>query len=146
MRLCGRRFHGSNSHPSDWTARQPFTVVRITKDPALGAATHNVPFNKANEADCYLNFILDHYHDLPPRMIFAHGHEYAWHLHVRVAVCGSKCAARTHTLDALCLWPRSACQRARVCTRAMSACGQRRSECCVWVAWLWLCTLRQLSA
>ncbi len=74
---------GSNSHPDDWTARQPFTVVRITKDPALGAATHNVPFNKANEADCYLKFILDHYHDLPPRMIFAHGHEYAWHLRVR---------------------------------------------------------------
>jgi hypothetical protein len=32
------------------------------------------------EADSYLKFILDHYDDLPPRMIFTHGHLEAWHV------------------------------------------------------------------
>jgi hypothetical protein len=72
------------THPGgedvQWTSRQPFPVVVMTKKAELGSVEHNVPFNKAQEAECYLKFILDHYEDLPARMIFSHNHERSWHI------------------------------------------------------------------
>lgn len=38
--------------------------------------------NWGREASSYLQFIIEHYDDLPPRMIFVHGHNSSWHLRV----------------------------------------------------------------
>ena len=62
-----------------WLKQQPYPYVVMTKDPALGDVRHNVPFNKGDEADCFIKFILDNYDDLPPRMYFIHAHEIGRH-------------------------------------------------------------------
>ncbi len=78
------------SHPGaediEWAQRQPYMVVLMLKHVELGHTLHNTPFEKAMEADCYLKFILDHYDDLPPRIIFAHNHESSWHTGVGCCV------------------------------------------------------------
>jgi hypothetical protein len=64
---------------SSWVEQQPFPYVIVTKGLPEGTP-NNVPFNKAQEADGYLAFILQNYDDLPPRMIFCHNHNKAWHI------------------------------------------------------------------
>lgn len=58
-----------------WLTQQPYPVAVMSKGP-LGPVT----LNKGNEAECYLHFIVEHYHHLPRRMVFTHGHRSAWHL------------------------------------------------------------------
>jgi hypothetical protein len=64
---------------STWLLDQPFKYVLVSKGYPQGTP-NNVPFNKAKEADCYIQFIVEHYDDLPPRMIFVHNHPHSWHL------------------------------------------------------------------
>lgn len=35
--------------------------------------------NKGKEATAYLNYIINNYENLPNKIVFIHGHEYAWH-------------------------------------------------------------------
>ncbi len=63
-----------------WLTQQPYPVAVMSKGP-LGPVT----LNKGNEAECYLHFIVEHYHHLPRRMVFTHGHRSAWHLPVRAS-------------------------------------------------------------
>jgi hypothetical protein len=72
-----------------WLAEQPFPYVVMSKTLPAGAP-NSVAINKAQEADAYIAFILQNYDDLPPRMIFCHNHNIAWHIDgVCVAAAGS---------------------------------------------------------
>lgn len=62
----------------DWLQQQPFRPVVITKSGPPGP--YNLNDNKGNEVTSYLHFIIKHYDDLPPRMVFVHGHNGSWHM------------------------------------------------------------------
>ncbi|GAB7353907.1 hypothetical protein MBLNU459_g4255t1 [Dothideomycetes sp. NU459] len=38
-----------------------------------------IPKNKGHEAMVYLTFITDNYENLPPHVVFVHGHRNSWH-------------------------------------------------------------------
>ena len=42
-------------------------------------ASHNVPNNKAQEATCYLRYIIDYWGKFPEIVVFLHAHRFAWH-------------------------------------------------------------------
>mmetsp|Transcript_43058 Transcript_43058/g.69981 ORF Transcript_43058/g.69981 Transcript_43058/m.69981 type:complete len:181 (-) Transcript_43058:95-637(-) len=43
------------------------------------SARFNTPKNKAKEASSYLQFLSDHYHNLPQHVAFTHGSSTSWH-------------------------------------------------------------------
>eukprot|EP00466_Bigelowiella_natans_P014354 jgi/Bigna1/126696/aug1.3_g1404 len=43
------------------------------------SARFNTPKNKAKEASSYLQFLSDHYHNLPQHVAFTHGSNTSWH-------------------------------------------------------------------
>lgn len=63
----------------DWLEFQPFKPVVMVKGRPAGTP-NNLPVNWGREPSSYLQFIIEHYDDLPPRMIFVHGHNVSWHL------------------------------------------------------------------
>jgi len=65
--------------PLDWLQDQPFKPVIMVKGQPAGTP-NNLVKNWGREASSYLQFILEHYDDLPPRMIFVHGHNESWHM------------------------------------------------------------------
>jgi hypothetical protein len=66
----------------EWLKLQPFQPVVMVKGRPEGTP-NNIPMNWGREASSYLQFILEHYDNLPPRMVFMHGHNTSWHLKVR---------------------------------------------------------------
>ena len=66
---------------ADWLSAQPYPFVIMTKGLPEGTP-NNLVINKGREASSYLQFIVENYHDLPPRMVFLHGHNASWHLKV----------------------------------------------------------------
>ena len=42
-------------------------------------ANDRLPVNRGDEAAAYFRYLVDHYDDLPEYVMFAHGHEYAYH-------------------------------------------------------------------
>lgn len=58
-----------------WTKTLPYKAIIMTKG-AAEASPYNLPERKGSEAVSYLQFILAHYDDLPPRMIFLNGGSY----------------------------------------------------------------------
>ena len=68
--------------PDDWA------IVRYVMDDPTPTGNLTVPRNQGREGMGYLTYIIDNYHDLPEVVVFAHGHEEAWHqpekLHVKV--------------------------------------------------------------
>ena len=66
------------SYNVSWLERQPFCYVVMHKN-TPNKAPRNTPFNKAQEASSYLQFIVDQYHRLPKYMIFLHDHRMSWH-------------------------------------------------------------------
>ena len=75
----------ANTEPLEWLAEQPYPYVVMTKGKPEGTP-NNLVRNFGREPASYLQFITEHYDDLPPRMIFAHGHNSSWH--TRVSGCG----------------------------------------------------------
>ena len=66
--------------------------------------TYGVPRNTANEASAFLKFIVDAYDALPEKMVFLHGHRYAYHMedaHARARVLRSLVGTETAFLGAL---------------------------------------------
>lgn len=63
----------------EWVQNQPFQPVIMVKGRPAGTP-NNLETNWGREASSYLHFIVEHYDDLPPRMIFVHGHNESWHL------------------------------------------------------------------
>jgi hypothetical protein len=51
--------------------------IVYTKEDTL--ALHNILNNKAQEATCYLRYIIDYYEKLPEIVVFLHAHRHAWH-------------------------------------------------------------------
>lgn len=51
--------------------------IYTVDDPTAPAHT---PKNKGREALPYLQFIIDHYHDLPTPIVFMHAHHDSWHV------------------------------------------------------------------
>ena len=52
----------------------PYTVDDPSPLPEL-----QIPQNKGHEAMVYLTFIITHWDNLPPRVVFVHGHRTSWH-------------------------------------------------------------------
>ncbi|KAL4864868.1 hypothetical protein BDV12DRAFT_200682 [Aspergillus spectabilis] len=48
-------------------------------------ASFHPPVNKGREAISYLTYLIDHYDNLPPLMVFMHAHSRAWHQNVLLA-------------------------------------------------------------
>jgi hypothetical protein len=51
--------------------------IVYTKEDTL--AVHNIPENKAQEATCYLRYIIDYYEKFPDIVVFLHAHRHSWH-------------------------------------------------------------------
>lgn len=69
-----------SSHFSEdlrWLQRATRPVVVCSKT-TTNTNCSRIP-NKGKEASAYLQFITQHYHRLPQRVAFIHGHERAWH-------------------------------------------------------------------
>jgi hypothetical protein len=77
--LVVARNHQSFEDGLEWLTRQPYPYVPMTYDRPAGTL-NNVPFNRGREASAYIQFILDNWDALPPRMIFIHNHETSWHV------------------------------------------------------------------
>lgn len=43
------------------------------------ASPNYLPRNVGREAEAYLSYIINNYYNLPPTLVFIHGHERAWH-------------------------------------------------------------------
>ena len=52
----------------------PHVVYQIDEPNKTRGAEHATIANKGNEAMAYLQFIIDYYYQLPPTMVFVHGH------------------------------------------------------------------------
>ncbi len=64
--------------------RQPYDFFVISKCcPALGDTPHTLSINRGTEASVYFKFIVEHYDQLPARLIFLHAHETSHHSLVR---------------------------------------------------------------
>lgn len=65
-----------------WTRNIPswLTLNIYTHNPNVTGA-HLVTPNGGREAHLYLSWIVDHYDDLPERVLFVHAHNGSWHLH-----------------------------------------------------------------
>ncbi len=85
--LVVARNHQKGGQGLEWLTRQPYPYVPMTYDKPAGTL-NNVPFTRGREAAAYIQFILDNWHALPPRMIFIHDHESSWHVdqHFKVSV------------------------------------------------------------
>jgi len=59
----------------DWIKNVKFRCVVISRK----GLEQEVKPNKGNEASIYLEYIIEHYHDLANYTIFVHGHRNDWH-------------------------------------------------------------------
>lgn len=69
----------AHDEPLDWLSLQPYQPIVMVKGRPEGTP-NNLVKNYGREAASYLQFIIEHYDNLPPRMIFVHGHNSSWHL------------------------------------------------------------------
>ena len=70
------------SYNTSWVEEQPFCYEVMERVHGAGEARPQHPqvsINKAQEAVAYLRYIIDHYDELPRRVIFLHDHRTAWH-------------------------------------------------------------------
>jgi hypothetical protein len=67
-----------------WLDQQPFPYTVMVKGLPAGTP-NNIPVNRGRDSSSHLQFLVENYDDLPPRMIFVHGHNSSWHR--RVSVC-----------------------------------------------------------
>ena len=70
------------SYNTSWVEEQPFCYEVMERVHGAGEAQPQHPqvsINKAQEAVAYLRYIIDHYDELPRRVIFLHDHRTAWH-------------------------------------------------------------------
>jgi len=69
----------------DWLTHSPYPVVVCSKhsaesqSPSLTPELKCMVQNKGRETSSLLKFIIEFYEDLPKRIAFIHGHQYAWH-------------------------------------------------------------------
>jgi hypothetical protein len=112
---------------AEWLQKQPFPYVIMTKGKPAGTP-HNTPLQQGREAISYLQFIIDYYDTLPPRMIFVHGHQSSWHQQVCMYVCVRVC---------VCVY---ACMLMYVCLVCLCVCVYDVCVCvCVYVCMcVWL--------
>ena len=58
----------------------PYSVCDKVGNPKYaGTGDCDVPMNRGRECSSYVQFIINHYDNLPKRIAFVHGHENAWH-------------------------------------------------------------------
>ena len=69
----------TDKHQSSKAATAVINSPKNKANPVDKRRSYYVPVNKGNEAMAYLSFIIDHYDDLPDRMLFLHGHYKSWH-------------------------------------------------------------------
>jgi len=69
----------SSTSGLNWLQQQPFPFVVMTKGAPAGTP-NNLEINRGREVPSYAQFIVEHYDNLPKKMVFAHGHETSWHL------------------------------------------------------------------
>ena len=61
-----------------WAAQQPYDYVVMNKGLPEGTP-NNLVVNAGGDAASYTQFIIEHYDQLPARIIFVHGHKASWH-------------------------------------------------------------------
>jgi hypothetical protein len=62
-----------------WVSMIKYDHVVYSKTLTEGANVHHQATNKGNEASAYMQYIVDHYDELPEYILFVHGHETSWH-------------------------------------------------------------------
>lgn len=90
-----------------WLCACPYKVHLCDKlgarpiDPAIKSHFCCEPLidNYGCEASSYLQYIIQHYHELPPYIAFIHGHEYAWHQQHPYGIIGAIRTAKKELYD-----------------------------------------------